>query len=177
MNPGTLHEPMRLSTEDADLLGRHIAEEMAAQREVLQRLAEQERLLARHDVDGLKRFLRESDPILARLQGLTEARMRVMSLLGKRLGVPAESVSVSRVLESIGSAEKNRLDGDAAGLRILLKDVERRTRRVNVMLRYASETNHALLHTLLGEPAPLRPYQPDGRRVPSSGMPHFARDF
>jgi hypothetical protein len=159
------------------MLGRHIVEETAAQREVLGKLVEQEKLLARHDVNGLKQSLMESDPILARLQALIEARMRILNLFGRRLGVPAESVSVSLVLESTGAAEKNRLNGHAAELRKLLKDVERRTRRVNVMLRYARETDHAILHALLGEQAPLRPYQPDGRRVPSSGMPHFARDI
>jgi hypothetical protein len=177
MSKNALCENPEISQEDADLLGRHLAEETAAQQEVLRQLIEQERLLAKHDVTGLKRLLIDSDPMLARLQALTEVRMRILSLLGKRLGVPPESVSVTRVLASIAPPHKSRLDGNAAELRKLLGEVERRTRRVNVLLRCASETNSALLHGMLGEVAPLRPYQPDGRRAPASGLPHFAREI
>jgi FlgN protein len=170
-------EAPRLTQEDAELLGRHLADETAAQQEVLRQLVEQERLLARHDVNGLKRLLVDSDPVLAKLQGLTEMRMRIMSLLGKRLGIPPESVSVSRVLASIAPPHGSRLDGHAAELRKLLGEVERRTRRVNVLLRCASDTNSALLHGILGETAPLRPYRPDGQPVRATGMPHFAREI
>jgi hypothetical protein len=167
----------RLSREDAELLDRHLTDETATQQEILRQLAEQERLLAKHDVKGLKRFLVDSDPTLARLQGLTEMRMRIMSLLAKRLGVAPETVTVTRVLASVASPERDRLDGHAAELRKLLGEVERRTRRVNVLLRCASETNSALLHGILGEPAPLRPYGPGGQRGPATGLPHFAREI
>jgi hypothetical protein len=159
------------------MFGRHLAQETEAQHEVLRRLGEQEKLLARHDVGGLERFLRDSDPILARLQGLTEMRIRILNLLGKRLGVPPESVSVTRVLERVGDPEGESLRDRAAALRKVLKEVDRRTRRVNVMLRYASDTNHALLDALLGGPAPLRTYQADGTRAPSAGIPRFAREI
>lgn len=170
-------EVPRLSQEDADLLSRHLADETAAQKDVLSQLVEQERLLAKHDVNGLKKMLVGSDPMLARLQALTEMRMRIVSLLAKRLGLPPEAVSVTRVLESLGSSDKSRLGGTAAELRKLLGEVERRTRRVNVLLRCASDTNSAFIHGMLGETTPLRPYQQDGRRAPSSGIPHFAREL
>jgi FlgN protein len=177
MSQNAISENPKLTQEDAEMLGRHLADEAATQQEVLGRLVEQERLLARHDVNGLKKLLIDSDPMLARLQALTEMRLRIMSLLGKRLGVPADSVSVTRVLADVPAEHKDRLDAHAAGLRKVLGEVEKRTRRVNVLLRCASETNSALLHGILGDAAPLRPYQPDGSRAPSSGLPHFAREI
>lgn len=167
----------KLTADDADLLGCHLAEEVQAQQEVLRRLGEQERLLVAHDVDGLHRFLLDGDPLLARLQALTEMRIRITSLLGRRLGVPAEAVSVTRVLASVTPDVRGRIEREAAALRKLLAEVERRTRRVNVLLHSAADTNQALLHALLGEQAPLRPYRADGRRTPSSGLPHFAREL
>jgi hypothetical protein len=177
MIPSSTIEKTRLPAEDAEMLGRHLADEADAQQEVFRRLGEQERLLARHDVGGLERFLRESDPILARLQTLIETRIRILRLLGRRLGMPAESVTVTRVLERLDQPDRERLSGRAASLRKALKDVDRRARRVNVMLRYAADTNHALLDALLGSPSPLRPYQPDGTRAPSAGLPRFAREL
>src|SRR5436190_19246395 len=108
-----------LATEDAEMLGRHLVDEADAQQEVLKRLCEQEKLLARHDVKGLEKLLVESDPILARLQGLLQTRIRITSLIGRRLGVPPESVSVSRVLEKVAPPDRDRLSGRAAELRRL----------------------------------------------------------
>jgi flagellar biosynthesis/type III secretory pathway chaperone len=166
-----------LTSADIELLGHHLTEEISAQEDVLRRLGEQERFLVKNDVNGLKQFLAESDPMLARLQSLTEMRMRIMGLFAKRLGIPVDSCSVSRVLASIEPDDRERLSEQANVLRNLLKEVDRRTRRVNVLLRHASETNQALLHALLGEHAPLRLYSPDGKRPVTSGLPHFARDF
>ena len=123
------------------------------------------------------RFLVDSDPMLARLQTLTEMRMRIMSLLAKRLGLSTEACSMDRVLEAVEDDDRARLEAQAAALKKLLQAVVRHTRRVNVLLRNASETNQALLHALLGEHTPLRPYLPDGQRAPSSGLPHFSRDL
>lgn len=173
----TVCDAPQLFSADVELLEHHLAEEISAQREVLGRLTDQQQLLVKNDVNGLKRFLAESDPILARLQGLTEMRLRIMSLLAKRLGISVDSCTITRVLESVDADDRARLGKSADELRIVLKDVDRRTRRVNVLLRHASETNQALLHALLGEETPLRLYRPDGQRAPSSGLPHFARDF
>jgi hypothetical protein len=173
----TTCETSRLSAADVELLEHHLRDEVGAQNEVLRRLAEQERLVVKNDVAGLKQFLAESDPILARLQTLTEMRLRIMSLLARRLGIPVDACSVSRVLESVDGDDREKLACAAAGLHTALKDVERRTRRVNVLLRHAAETNQALLHALLGEEAPLKLYRPDGQCTPATGVPHFAKDF
>src|SRR5687767_7870038 len=161
----TVCEAPRLFSADIELLEHHLAEETSAQRELLGRLTEQQRLLVKNDVNGLKKLLAESDPMLARLQSLTEMRFRIMSLLAKRLGIPVDSCSVTRLLESVDADDGARLGKAANELRVVLKDVDRRSRRVNVLLRHASETNQALLHALLGEHTPLRLYRPDGQRA------------
>jgi hypothetical protein len=177
MKPATTIECEPLAAEDADMLARHLADETEAQREVLRRLADQERLLARHDIRSLERNLLESDPILARLQTLMQTRIRIMTLLGKRLGVAPEAVSMSQVAARVGPEARDRLVRAAAELRKVLEDVARHTGRVNVMLRYAADTDRALLDALLGGQSPLRPYGQDGRRQASSALPRFAREF
>jgi hypothetical protein len=172
----TACEEAMLASADVELLEDHLGEEIAAQEVVLQRLEEQERLLVANDVPGLRAFLAGSDPVLARLQALTEMRLRIMSLLGKRLGIPVDSCTVTRVLEAAESEDRARLAGQAVKLKAILKDVSKRTRRVNVLLRHASDTTQALIHALLGGPAPVRLYGPDGQRSAPSGVPHFARD-
>jgi hypothetical protein len=173
----TVCEAPRLIPADVELLAHHLAEEIAAQQDVLRRLAHQERLLVTNDVNGLKQFLADSDPMLARLQALTEMRLRIMSLFARRLGVSVDSCTVARVLDNVDQEDRERLASAARELRSTLRDVDARTRRVNVLLRHAAETNEALLHGLLGGQAPLRTYQADGRRAPPPGLPHFARDF
>jgi FlgN protein len=177
MSPTAICESPTLSSVDADLLERHLTHETTAQQEVLRHLGEQERLLAGHDVAGLKRLLSGSDPVLARLQEITEARIRIMEALGKGLGRPAAEVTIARVLDALEPRDRDRLGARAAEVRKLVAEVERRTRRVTVLLRCAAETNDALLHGILGGEAPLRPYQPDGRRAPSAGLSHFTREF
>jgi hypothetical protein len=170
-------EAAMLASADVELLEDHLGEEIAAQEIVLERLAEQERLLVANDVEGLKTFLAGSDPVLARLQTLTEMRLRIMSLLGKRLGIPVDACTVSRVLEAAEPEDRTRLAGETERLKAILKDVSKRTRRVNVLLRHASETNQALIHALLGGQAPPKLYGPDGQRTQPSSVPHFSRDF
>jgi flagellar biosynthesis/type III secretory pathway chaperone len=173
----TVCDTSRLTAADVELLEHHLGDEISAQNEVLGRLTEQERLLVKNDVAGLKKFLAESDPLLARLQTLTEMRMRIMTLLSRRLGIQVDACTVRVVLESVDADDRQRLASSAAELHAILKNVEKRTRRVNVLLRHAAETNESLLHALLGDEAPLRLYRPDGQRTPSTGLPHFARDF
>jgi hypothetical protein len=170
-------EQTRLSAADIELLAHHLSEEKAAQEEVLRGLIRQERLLVTNDAAGLRQLLVESDPTLARLQALTGMRMRIMGLIAKRLGVAAEACTLETVLEDLDGPDRARLASQAAELRKVIREVVLHTRRVNVLLRHASDTNQVLLHALLGEDAPLRPYLPDGQRAPSTGLSRFARDF
>jgi hypothetical protein len=173
----TVCEAAMLSCADVELLEHHLSQEIAAQGEVLRGLQEQERLLVKNDVEGLRRFLAESDPLLARLQALTEMRMRIVALLAKHLGIDPSACGLRDVLEAVADADRERLSAQAARLRSKLKEVDRITRRVNVLLRHAAETNEALLHALLGGPAPLRTYGPDGQATSSGAAPRFTRDL
>jgi hypothetical protein len=98
-------------------------------------------------------------------------------MLGRKLGIAADDLSVSRILESVDSEDAERLARRSSELKRLLKEVAARTRRVNVLLRHAAETNRVLLHALLGETAPLRPYRPDGNPAPASGLSHFSKEL
>jgi hypothetical protein len=173
----TLCAPARFQPADVDALGRHLDEEASAQREVLERLGEQEGLLVKNDVAGLKDHLVASDALLARLQTLTEARRRIVTALAQRIGLAVDRCSLDLILSELDEPARGEIAARASALRKAVEDVVRRTRRLTVLIRHASETNQALLHALLGDDAPLRPYLPDGRRATSSGMPHFARDF
>lgn len=171
----TVCEAPRLTSADIELLEHHLGDEIATQQEVMKRLGEQEGLLVRNDVAGLKKFLAESDPMLARLQTLTQMRLRIMSLLSRRLDMTVGQCTVKHVVEAAGGDDRSTLTGLAATLKDLLKDVDRRTRRVNLLLRHAAETNDLLLHAILGDSAPARLYRPDGSRAPSVGLPHFTK--
>jgi hypothetical protein len=166
---------IRLTSADVALLEDHLEAEIAGQEEVLKRLAEQEALLVRNDVAGLKRFLADSDPMLARLQTLTEMRLRIMSLLSRRLGVHVDACTVADVLDAADDTDRAALAALRENLRGVLVQVDRRTRRVNALLRQAADTNEILLHAILGDSPPARVYRPDGRRVPAAGLPHFTK--
>jgi hypothetical protein len=170
-------EKRTLPAGDADMLGRHLADEASAQREVIRHLADQERLLVRNDVAGLRARLADGDPMLARLQALTVSRMAILVVLARRLGVPADDVTMDLVLDAVDAADRDHLAARTFELKKLLAEVGHRTRRVNALLRSASDTNEALLHGVLGGQAPIRTYRPDGRRGPHSGLSHFTREI
>lgn len=181
MNPFTsaAQAPVRLTSADAAQLSSYLQDEVAAQSHAFDRMTEKERLIVKQDVPGLQKFLTEAEPLLAQMEELTQRRLRIMALVGRRLGLAPDLVTMQTVIEHADDADRDELTTHTSRLRDVLQKVGRLNRRINVLIRHALDTNRALLHALFGDGSPrVRSYGAGGKPVdPVSVGPRFSREI
>ncbi len=169
----------RVTSADAAQLSSYLRDELTIQDVVQQRLVEKERLIVKQDTAGLQALLAECEPVLQHLEELTQRRLRILSLIGRRLGLPAEDITMQEVIDHTDEPDRAELADLREKLRDRLQQVGRLNRRVNVLIRHALDTNRALLHVLFGERQPrARGYAASGQPVDTiSPSPHFSREL
>lgn len=144
-------EPRNLTVTEVELLVTYLRDEAEAQGTLLEALREKEAALVQQDVARLKACLNETLPIVNRLEGLTHRRLRILRSLGMQVGLPADQIQMTTLLEHADPEDRGRLYAALESLREILVAIGAQNRRNQVLIRNGIETNRALVHALFGE--------------------------
>ena len=155
---GTAEQERQLEPAEVDLLVQYLDDEAGLQETLLERLAEKERHLVAQDLDALEACLKDTEPLVIRLEELTHRRIRVLGALAKRLGIPLEEVRLGKLLERSPADATERLGRAREALRDVLARVGAQNRRNNVLIRNGIELNRTLIHTIFGDGQTRRTY-------------------
>jgi hypothetical protein len=127
MSPGALLAPEELERDralSADLLA-HLDAQIASARSLLEVVLEQGAAIRARDVHKVVRLAGILRGEMGRRQLLEEERSRLLARSGARLGVPAETVTLSLLSTLMGDERAERASARSAELRGLLHELQR----------------------------------------------------
>lgn len=155
--------PATLNRQEVELLSGWLEDEITIQGRLLEALRSKEELLIRQDMQGLQQCLKDSFPIVNRIEELTHRRIRILRSLGRRLELDGEVSDLQAVLDRARGEDRRRLEEAHGRLREVLALIGRQNRRNQVLIRNGIELNRALVHTLFGDGLPGHTYDRSAR--------------
>ena len=147
-----------LASSDVDLLVAYLLDEEEVQSQLHRKLGEKERYLVKQDLDALETCLRETEPVVKRLEICTHRRVRILRALGGRLGMQPEEIQISSLLERCSDQDRLRLEEARNRLRDVLVQIGNQNRRNHVLIKNGIELNESLVMALFGRGEVRRTY-------------------
>ena len=137
---------VRHSESDARLLAGWMNEETEVQNELAVMFEQLERHLVAARSADVEAFLRGQESLIERLEAAAHRREKV---LGRMLqGAPPTRENISMLIERAPFGMRAELEAARRRLRTVVRDVRRRTLRVQVLARHAIQLNRELVRGL-----------------------------
>lgn len=145
-----VQDPAELDGKDVDLLAGYLDEECQVQRLLLEQLREKERRLVSQDVEAIAACLKETSPLVSRLEEMTHRRVRILRSLGRRVGLSEDQVQLPQLIARTAPEQREQLETSRLELKEILRQIGEQNRKNQVLVRNGIELNRRLVHALFG---------------------------
>ncbi len=139
-----------LANADVSLLIQYLNDEIVVQSAVIDYLHKKETILIKQDAAALATVMEEGEPILQQVEELTQRRVRVLTSLGRRIGLDTDDITLSAVIAAAPEGARQELLVAQSTLKERLSNAGLRNRRISVLIRHALDVNRGLVAALFG---------------------------
>lgn len=161
-----------LNEAELGLIHAWMEDETATQRDLLAILERQREALRRQDLKALQECLASAQPVLARAEELTRRRMRIMTALGRRIGMAADQMKLATLETLVPAEAKPAFSAARNALTEVLTAIQRMNRCNAAVVRSGLDLQRAIVHRVFGGDAEPSTYD---RRATSRQMPPVQR--